>query len=158
MTNKILNQLFSSCKKWKTLVLISMLLTLGVGQMWATYYYRGEKNSWGATAMTDVNGIYSYYSATSGAHQFKISTSTSSYDYNYTYVTKNYKQTDVSNIGDYSSNNCYCWQSSEHYILVFNPNTSVNSTNMPIICAATALPSAGFESDGNTISYYNNVD
>lgn len=35
MTNKNLNQLFSSCKKWKTLVLISMLLTLGVGQMWA---------------------------------------------------------------------------------------------------------------------------
>jgi len=34
MTNKILNQLFSSCKKWKTLVLIGMLLTLGVGQMW----------------------------------------------------------------------------------------------------------------------------
>ena len=138
--------------------LLLLLLTLGVGQMWATYYYRGEKNSWGATEMTDVNGIYSYYSATSGAHQFKISTSASSYDYNYTYVTKNYKQTDVSDIGDYSSNNCYCWQSSAHYILVFNPNTSVNSTNKPIICAATALPSAGFESTDNTMSYYNNVD
>ena len=35
MTNRILNQLSSSCKKWKTLVLIGMLLTLGVGQMWA---------------------------------------------------------------------------------------------------------------------------
>ncbi len=35
MKNTILNQLFSSCKKWKTLVLIGMLLTLGVGQMWA---------------------------------------------------------------------------------------------------------------------------
>ena len=34
MTNTILNQLFSSCKKWKTLVLISTLLTLGFGQMW----------------------------------------------------------------------------------------------------------------------------
>lgn len=154
------NLIFKSSfhEKLKVLIIPMMLLTLGTGQMWATYYYRGEKNSWGATAMTDVNGIYSYYSATSGAHQFKISTSTSSYDYNYTYVTKNYKQTDVSNIGDYSSNNCYCWQSSAHYILVFNPNTSVNSTNKPIICAATALPSAGFESDGNTISYYNNVD
>ncbi len=154
------NLIFKSSfhEKLKVLIIPMMLLTLGVGQMWATYYYRGEKNSWGATAMTDVSGIYSYYSATSGAHQFKISTSTSSYDYNYTYVTKNYKQTDVSNIGDYNSDNCYCWQSSAHYILVFNPNTSVNSTNKPIICAATALPSAGFESDGNTISYYNNVD
>ena len=44
MTNKILNQLFSSCKKWKTLVLISMLLTLGVGQMWGevTLYYQKD--------------------------------------------------------------------------------------------------------------------
>lgn len=44
MTNKILNQLSSSCKKWKTLVLISMLLTLGVGQMWGAvtlYYQKG---------------------------------------------------------------------------------------------------------------------
>ncbi len=41
MTNKILNQLFSSCKKWKTLVLISMLLTLGVGQMWADIAFSG---------------------------------------------------------------------------------------------------------------------
>ena len=54
MTNKILNQLFSSCKKWKTLVLISMLLTLGVGQMWADksiwewklYYWNGSSNLW----------------------------------------------------------------------------------------------------------------
>ena len=43
MTNKILNQLFSSCKKWKTLVLISMLLTLGVGQMWG---YETFKEVW----------------------------------------------------------------------------------------------------------------
>lgn len=43
MTNKILNQLFSSCKKWKTLVLISLLLTLGVGQMWG---YETFKEVW----------------------------------------------------------------------------------------------------------------
>ena len=42
MTNKILNQLFSSCKKWKTLVLISMLLSLGVGQMWGANFTNGE--------------------------------------------------------------------------------------------------------------------
>ncbi len=53
MKNKILNQLFSSCKKWKTLVLISMLLTLGVGQMWAydisantTVVWDAGKESW----------------------------------------------------------------------------------------------------------------
>jgi hypothetical protein len=148
---------FNLCKSTKKLLTLITLLTLGVGQMWATYYYRGEKNSWEATAMTDVNGIYSYYS-TSGTQQFKLSNSTSTYAYNYSYVSSGYKQTDVSDIGDYGKDNCYCWQSGSYYILIFNPNTSVNSTNKPIICAATALPSAGFESDGNTISYYNNVD
>lgn len=150
---------YTFMKKFYNIFLtLTLLTTLGVGQMWATYYYRGEKNSWGATAMTNVNGIYSYYSASSGAHQFKISTSTSSYDYNYTYVTSGYKNTDGTDIGDYGKNNCYCWVSGAHYILIFNPNTSVNGTNKPIICAATALPEAGFESAGNTISYYNNVD
>lgn len=43
MTNKILNQLYVSCKKWKTLVLIGMLLTLGFGQMWG--YSVGFENS-----------------------------------------------------------------------------------------------------------------
>lgn len=42
MKNTILNQLSSSCKKWKTLVLISTLLTLGVGQAWgATWSFSG---------------------------------------------------------------------------------------------------------------------
>ena len=59
MTNKILNQLFSSCKKWKTLVLIGMLLTLGVGQTWAAstvnggYIYFDEYNS-GYTGAGDM--------------------------------------------------------------------------------------------------------
>ncbi len=140
---------------YRMFIVFILLFTIGVGQSWATYYYRGGKNSWGATAMTDVNGIYSYYSA-SGSHQFKISTSTSSYDYNYSYVTAGYKQTDVSEIGDYGQDNCNCWKSGSHYILVFNPNTAVNSTNKPVICAATALPSAGFEETGNTMKYYSN--
>ena len=143
----------------KKLLVLALILIASSPQMWATYYYRGGKNGWGATAMTNVNGIYSYYLASSGGHQFKISTTTGGYDYNYTYVTAGYKNTDISEIGDYDKDNCNCWYTSgAHYILVFNPNTSVNSTNKPVICAATALPSAGFESDGNTMSYYNNVD
>ncbi len=57
MKNSILNQLISSCKKWKTLVLISTLLTLGVGQMWAVdftggkIYFRNDVTKW------DINNI-----------------------------------------------------------------------------------------------------
>lgn len=108
----------------------------------AQYYYRGEKNSWGATKMTvSSDGWYEYYSASGGAHQFKIATSTSSYDYNYSYVHSGFNSTDVTQVGDYGSNNCYCWYGSAHYIIVYYPNTPINSTGNPKICAATSLPS-----------------
>ena len=39
MKNKInLNQLYESCKKWKTLVLLGAMLLIGINQMWATSY------------------------------------------------------------------------------------------------------------------------
>ena len=74
MKNTILNQLFSSCKKWKTLVLISTLLTLGVGQTWAYeahFSLMGDplNNSWAkdqkfmintGTDKTDEWYIYAY--------------------------------------------------------------------------------------------------
>lgn len=56
MTNKILNQLFSSCKKWKTLVLISMLLTLGTGQMWAKVVYYNDGGASGTPRVYYWNG------------------------------------------------------------------------------------------------------
>lgn len=52
MKNTILNQLSLSCKKWKTLVLISMFLTLGVGQTWGwgfsgdNFIYFHNKGGW----------------------------------------------------------------------------------------------------------------
>ena len=124
------------------LIMLSTILIASIVSANATtYYYRGAKNSWGATAMTtSSDGYYAYYSATGGAHQFKISTSTTSYDYNYTYVSASYNGTNVSEIGDYNSDNCYCWKSSAHYILVYFPNTHLNTTNKPVICASTTLP------------------
>lgn len=106
-----------------------------------TYYYRGADNSWGATAMTaSSDGFYAYIQSSNSSNQFKIALSTSGWDYNYTYVSKGFNSTDVSNIGDYSSNNCYCWQSGTYYIIVYYPNTLINTTNKPIICASTSLP------------------
>jgi hypothetical protein len=59
MTNKILNQLFLSCKKWKTLVLISMLLTLGVGQMWA-YNWVTLKGNLPGSVFNDWSGGFTW--------------------------------------------------------------------------------------------------
>lgn len=121
-----------------------LLLLLGVSHAaWGTdYYYRGSLNSWGATKMTaSSDGLYAYYGPqTSNSNQFKIATSTSSYDYNYTYVQKGFNGTDITDIGDYGQNDCYCWSSQTYYILVYYPNTAVNAEDKPIICASTTLP------------------
>ena len=143
MKNKHSNfkSIVQSKARW--LFTLFALLTLGVGQMWATdYYYRGDRNSWDATKMTpSEDGLYCYYTCSAGeAHQFKIALSTTGYDYNYSYVQKGFNG-GSNDIGDYGSNNCYCWISGAHYIIVYYPNMyAFNTGNDPIICAATSLP------------------
>lgn len=125
-------------------IFLTLLATLSVGQLWAATakcYYRGDDNSWGATLMTiGPDGLYAYIQSSNNANKFKIARTDSGWDYNYTYVSAGFNNTDVTKIGDYSSDNCYCWQSGTYYILVYYPNTTVNSTSKPIICAATYLP------------------
>ena len=126
-------------------IFISLILLMGVGNAWAgTYYYSGQGNgtNWTKKAMTvSADGFYEYYLVSSTTtHQFKIGTSTNQYAYNKDYVSKNFNGTNIANIGDYSGDNCYCWQGSKHYILVYKPNTTVNNTSKPKICAATYLP------------------
>ena len=107
------------------------------------YYYRGSDNNWGASAMTQsTDGKYFYIQSSNATNQFKIANSTTTYDYNSTYVQKGFNNTDVQNIGNYSGDNCYVWQSGTYYILVYVPGTDINTTNNPIICASTTLPQA----------------
>lgn len=107
-----------------------------------TYYYRGADNNWGATAMTpSADGFYAYIASSTKDHQFKISKSTTSWDYNCNYVTKNFNGTDISNIGGQDGDNAKCYYNNgSYYILIYYPNTSVNSSSNPIICASTTLP------------------
>lgn len=107
------------------------------------YYYRGSDNKWGATAMTQsTDGKYFYIQSSNATNQFKIAKSITTHDYGYTYVKAGFNNTDVKNIGDYGKDNCYVWQSGTYYILVYVPNTDINTTNDPIICASTTLPQA----------------
>ena len=113
----------------------------------AAYYYRGEKNAsngnWlDGIELTDADGYYAYFKTT-GAHQFKICTDKSDWNktnYNCKYVKQGYHSTDITEIGDWGGDNCYTWTSSDHYIIVYYPNTTINSSNDPIICASTFLP------------------
>ncbi len=119
------------------------------------YYYRGEDNDWGATKMTaSEDGLFCYIQSSNNSNQFKIAKTTTGYDYNYLRVQKGYNNTDVQSIGDYGQDNCYCWQSGTYYILVYYPNTIINSTNEPVICAASELP---YNAYSNKTIYFDNT-
>ena len=138
-----------------------VMVAFSVAMFANSYWYRGVDNSWGATAMTvSTDGLYEYIQSSSDANQFKIAASEEGWDYGWIYVQAGFNSTDVTNIGDYSQDNCYCWQSGAYYILVYYPNTAVNTTANPIICASTTLPGAAAE-EGNaiklTFNYYNST-
>ncbi len=108
-----------------------------------TYYYRGTDNEWGATAMTiSTGGMYEYIASTSSTNQFKIALAADSWDYNKDYNWSGFFMTDQDiNLGDWGGNDCYIWDApASYYIIVFKPNTSVNSSSNPHICVSTTLP------------------
>ena len=147
------NQLFNLLQgytKGVRMTAILVLLLMGVSNAWAVdYYYRGNQNSWGTTKMTVSNdGYYSYYKAKSYENngnknnEFKISKSISSYDYGSSCLSSGFNGTNVTNMGDWdnSGDNCGIYHTSDYYVLVYHPNTTINTSSEPKICAATYLP------------------
>jgi len=139
----------------KVLTLFSALLLFGsmIVVQAADYYYRGTQNSWGTTLMTtSTDGYYAYFSAqgyetSESNNNFKISTSTDSWDYNSSYVTRGFNGTDIKNsegnksIGlNWDGDNVCIYCTSDFYVLIYFPNTAINTTSNPIICASTTLP------------------
>ncbi len=123
-----------------------------------TYYYRGNQNGWGASAMeASTDGYYAYFESPShddlgDDNKFKITTSTdwnSGSEYSCLYANPGFNNTDVTamnnstnNTSGYSNNN---WNNVIHsdvafYILFYFPGTTINPSSNPIICASTTLP------------------
>ena len=137
-------------------ILSFLLMALFSVGMWAadTYYYRGNQNSWTASEMTEsTDGFYAYFAAKgysnngNSNNNFKVSKTADSWDYDSGYVTRGFNGTDVKNeSGDKSiglnwdgTNICvYC--TVDFYILVYYPNTIINNTSKPVVCASTTLP------------------
>ncbi len=87
------------------------------------------------------SGLYEYYSTSAqsfNGDKFKISKTTGGWDYNYSYVAKGFNG-GSNNIGDYGSDNCYIWDGSNGYIIVYYPNTVINTTSNPKITFRTSL-------------------
>ena len=115
------------------------------------YYYRGQRvNNWGAGQKLEVStdAYYSYIHFAAGAeHEFKICEAADDWSkaaYGKTYNSVGFNGTDVTELGDnWGGDNCKIWSSNAHYVLVYHPNTAINNTNKPIICASTTLPYDG---------------
>ncbi len=147
---------------------ILILLLMGVNNAWANkYWYAGGKNSWGNTTMTvSADNYYEYCDGTyNGVHQFKIKVSSNSWDnaldynytnwgFNYTNITNGNSSTNVWGENYDNTNICiYNGNNNTYYIIVYYPNTAINTTNKPIICASTTLPKSWtvvYNGNGNT--------
>ena len=124
--------------------------------MWGTaqYYYRGNQNSWGATKMSEsTDGFYEYilskgHNTTDANNNFKIAKSTSGWDYGNNFYTTGFNGTDITNAGNWDSDNICVYNATDFYILVYKPNTSVNSSANPVVCFSSCLP------DNRTLQVY----
>ena len=137
-------------------ILSFLLMALFSVGMWAadTYYYRGSQNGWKASEMTEsTDGFYAYFAAKGYANNgnennnFKVSKTADSWDYNNGYATRGFNGTDVKNesgdksIGlNWDGDNICVYCTVDFYILVYYPNTIINNTSKPVVCASTTLP------------------
>lgn len=139
----------------KFLSLFTALLLLGsMTVVHATdYYYRGNQNGWGATLMTtSTDGYYAYISALSFTdnnnqnNEFKISLTDDSWDYGCSIASSGFNGTDItdmnnsSNSWNVNNSNNAIYHNSSYYVLVYFPNTAINSSDNPVMCASTTLP------------------
>jgi len=113
------------------------------GPTMGSHYYRGSANDWGATQMYLSTGeMYEYLEASTSTNTFKIATSTSGWDYNDGYIKSGYCMTNISVASDGTNdhNSKITSAPAKYYIIVFKPNTRLNRTSDPVICASSTLP------------------
>lgn len=118
------------------------------------YYYRGNQNNWSEAVLmtTSTDGYYAYISAKSYANngnknnEFKIALTADSWEYNCSIASPGFNGTDITNMNSSSNSwgngdwNNAIYHTSDFYILVYFPNTTINSSSNPVMCASSTLP------------------
>lgn len=142
-------------KKFNLFKMLAVLIVLiaSINTAWAANTYKitgsnGNLTGWGTwqdmTVSTD--GFYEYFTAASGNCECKINTS-ESYDgaMGEYYNTPGFNSTTVGNgtgttwtDGNHNAN--YWYNGGNYYILIYYPNTGLNTSGDPVICASTTLP------------------
>ena len=131
----------------KSILFLLALFCVTMSIQATDYYYRGQKNDWGTGKKLEVSTdkYYSYIYFEAGAeHEFKIcehATDWGKPNYGKKYNAVGFNGTDVTELGDHwGGDNCKIWSSKAHYVLVYHPNTKINTTSNVKICASTFLP------------------
>ncbi len=132
------------------------------------YYYRGEwDDNWAAKKMEkSADGLYWYWYtyASSNNRQFKITTG-DNWDpaYGNGNCDPGFNCTDITNMTSPSSgwdlggNAAVNYNNGRYYIIVFVPNTIINSSNSPKICASTSLPETAHSMAAEHKVYFDNT-
>lgn len=126
------------------------------------YTYKGTDTTvnstpWEPTAMNkSMDGFYEYVKCNSqegATNQFLIGTKNNPNAYKASKVTPGFNNTDItaSYFTTTGENDIKCTFSGEYYVLVYYPNTTVNSSTEPVICASTTLPGETVEPHNVTI-------
>ena len=137
----------------KSIFLLITLFGVMMSAQAVDYYYKGNQNGWSASnpMAVSIDGYYSYAEAKSHAdngnqnNHFKIAKTSDGWDYGATYLTPGFNNTNITNMGawDGTTGNCCIYHDASYYVIVYHPNTKVNTSNKPIICASTTLPYDG---------------
>lgn len=137
------------------MMIVSMISVCIISADAATnlYMYKGSdtnvnSSAWFPTNMTvSEDGFYEYVTCKSSSNQFLIGKQYDANAYKSQYVTAGFNDTDITDIagkdGGYDQDIMCTYNGGTYYILVYYPNTDINTTDNPIICASTTLPNDG---------------
>ena len=124
-------------------VMLIMLLTIGVGQMWATDYYFRHWDANNSTQLVDQgSNIYSSYFILSGNISFKVSdaswTNANTYGKSSNAISLNSEYSCASTGSDFSLN----FSTNRAYLVRFNASGSTKKLLISTFVPSAAAPSA----------------
>ncbi|MBQ0136915.1 MAG: InlB B-repeat-containing protein [Bacteroidales bacterium] len=129
----------------------------------AYYYHEAWTSDWAANEMTPSDdGTYWYWYTykSDQKRQFKIQKNGTWYGY--TYNSPGFHCTDITDMNTddtwgVGENSAVFYNGNDrYYIIVYVPNTGVNKTNNPIICASTFLPESSYSTAAGNKVYFDN--
>lgn len=134
------------------------------------YYYKGNEDGWSTTheMIKSCDGNYAYYWAKGknslnelgkgNNNNFLIMNEAGNVTIaNGNNLSSGFNSTDITNMGKWDGDKNACiYNENDFYIIVYYPNTAINSTSSPKICAATKLP--GNATTAGEAIYFDNSD